>query len=131
MLKYASLHSGLTIAMTALVCVALALPVQARTPPTIATTKVDGTDNGYILSYVRHRCMSIPPLPGWTPTDPVGLRTPLAIVLIEAIRTSPTPPITYVLYRDSHFAPTAGRQTFDASGPVSVEYRNATASIAA
>jgi glyoxylase-like metal-dependent hydrolase (beta-lactamase superfamily II) len=131
MLKYAFLLVGLTIGMVALVCVALALPAQAQTPPTFATTKVDGTDNVYIFRYMRHQSMFIVTPQGVIATDPIGLRRPAAKAYVEEIRKITNAPIKYVIYNHSHFDHIAGGQPFKDLGAIFVAHKNAKARIAA
>jgi glyoxylase-like metal-dependent hydrolase (beta-lactamase superfamily II) len=111
--------------MTALVCVALALPALAQTPPTFATTKVDGTDNVYIFRYVRHQSMFIVTPQGVIATDPVGLRRPAAKAYIEEIQKITKAPIKYVIYSHSHFDHIAGGQPFKDLGAIFVAHKNA------
>jgi glyoxylase-like metal-dependent hydrolase (beta-lactamase superfamily II) len=117
--------------MTALVCVALALPAHAQTPPTFATTRVDGTDNVYIFRYMRHQSMFIVTPHGVIATDPIGLRRPAAKAYIEEIRKITKAPIKYVIYSHSHFDHIAGGQPFKDLGAIFVAHKNAKARIAA
>jgi glyoxylase-like metal-dependent hydrolase (beta-lactamase superfamily II) len=117
--------------LAALVCVALAAPARAQTPPTFATTKVDGTDNVYIFRYVRHQSMFIVTPQGVIATDPIGLRRPAAKAYIEEIQKITKAPIKYVIYSHSHFDHIAGGQPFRDLGAIFVAHKNAKARIAA
>src|SRR5262245_61047655 len=89
-----------------------------RTPPRLATTKVDGAPNVYMFRYVRHQAMFVVTPEGVIATDPIGLRRPAAKAYIEEIRKITNAPIKYVIYSHSHFDHIAGGQPFKDLGAI-------------
>jgi glyoxylase-like metal-dependent hydrolase (beta-lactamase superfamily II) len=111
--------------------VALTASAQAQSPPTFATTKVDGTENVYIFRYLRHQSMFIVTPQGVIATDPIGLRRPAAKAYIEEIQKITKVPIKYVIYSHSHFDHIAGGQPFKDLGAIFIAHKNAKARIVA
>jgi glyoxylase-like metal-dependent hydrolase (beta-lactamase superfamily II) len=111
--------------------VALTASAQAQSPPTFATTKVDGTENVYIFRYLRHQSMFIVTPQGVIATDPIGLRRPAAKAYIEEIQKITKAPIKYVIYSHSHFDHIAGGQPFKDLGAIFIAHKNAKARIVA
>jgi glyoxylase-like metal-dependent hydrolase (beta-lactamase superfamily II) len=111
--------------------VALTASAQAQSPPTFATTKVDGTENVYIFRYLRHQSMFIVTPQGVIATDPIGLRRPAAKAYIEEIQKITKAPIKYVIYIHSHFDHIAGGQPFKDLGAIFIAHKNAKARIVA
>src|SRR6201987_824667 len=111
--------------------VALTAAAQAQSPPTFATTKVDGTENVYIFRYLRHQSMFIVTPQGVIATDPIGLRRPAAKAYIEEIQKITKAPIKYVIYSHSHFDHIAGGQPFKDLGATFIAHKNAKVRIVA
>src|SRR5262245_24369042 len=107
---------------------ALTATAQAQTPPPVATTKVDGTENVYIFRYGGHQSMFIVTPPGLIATDPISERRP-AKPYIDAIQAVTKAPIKYVIYSHSHYDHIAGGKPFKDLGAVFVAHRNAKARI--
>jgi glyoxylase-like metal-dependent hydrolase (beta-lactamase superfamily II) len=96
---------------------ALAAPASAQTPPTFATTKVEGTDNVYIFRYQIHQSMFVVTKDGVIATDPISYGRPqAATTYIDEIKKITDKPIKYVIYSHHHFDHIAGGKPFKDAG---------------
>ena len=103
---------------------------QPATPPTFATTKVEGTDNVYVFRYQGHQSMFIVTKAGVIATDPIGLRRPQAVTTyIEEIKKVTSQPIKYVIYSHSHWDHAAGGKPFKDLGAKFIAHKNARAQL--
>jgi glyoxylase-like metal-dependent hydrolase (beta-lactamase superfamily II) len=102
MLRY--LAAALLVAATG-----AAPPVGAQTPPTFATTKVEGTDNVYVFRYMNHQAMFVVTSEGVIATDPIAYaRREASTVYLQEIRKITDKPIKYVIYSHHHYDHIAG-----------------------
>ena len=53
-------------------------PAAQTTPPTFATTKVEGTENVYVFRYQNHQAMFVVTQAGVIATDPISYGRPQA-----------------------------------------------------
>lgn len=102
----------------------------APSPPTFATTKVEGTDNVYIFRYQGHQSIFVVTKAGVIATDPIGLRRPQAVATyIAEIKKVTDQPIKYVIYSHSHYDHIAGGKPFKDLGARFIAHRNARAQL--
>jgi glyoxylase-like metal-dependent hydrolase (beta-lactamase superfamily II) len=119
MLRY--LAAALLVAATG-----AAPPVGAQTPPTFATTKVEGTDNVYVFRYMNHQAMFVVTSEGVIATDPIAYaRREASTVYLQEIRKITDKPIKYVIYSHHHYDHIAGGKPFKDAGAVFVAHKRA------
>ena len=117
------------IACGALAATFLGGPAQAQQPakpPTITTTKVEGTENVYIFRYQNSQSMFVVTGDGVIATDPIGYGRPQApMTYLEEIRKVTSQPVKYVIYSHNHFDHIAGGKPFKDAGAKFVAHKNA------
>ena len=90
---------------------------QAAKPPTITTTKVDGTDNVYVFRYGNRQSMFIVTPAGVIATDPIAYGFPETVpTYIKEIRKVTDKPVKYLIYSHHHFDHILGGQPFKDAG---------------
>src|SRR6478672_3483577 len=100
------------------------------TPPTFASTKVEGTDNVYIFRYQGHQSMFVVTSDGVIATDPIGLGRPQAVTTyIDEIKKVTSQPIKYVIYSHNHYDHITGGKPFKDLGARFIAHKNATAQL--
>jgi glyoxylase-like metal-dependent hydrolase (beta-lactamase superfamily II) len=113
----ACLPASMTLAQT---------PAPAPAPPLFATTKIEGTDNVYILRYQGHQAMFIVTPAGVIATDPIGRYRPQAVTTyIDEIKKITSAPIRYVVYSHHHYDHIAGGKPFKDAGATVVAHKRA------
>jgi glyoxylase-like metal-dependent hydrolase (beta-lactamase superfamily II) len=96
------------------------------TPPTFATTQVEGTDNVYVFRYQGHQSMFVVTNDGVIATDPIGLGRPQAVsTYIEEIKKVTAQPIKYVIYSHNHYDHITGGKPFKDLGARFIAHKNA------
>lgn len=119
------LRTAFAAATAAVVAVAVS-PSSAQTPPTFATTKVEGTDNVYIFRYQNHQAMFVVTKAGVIATDPISYGRPQAAkTYVEEIRKITKAPIKYLIYSHHHYDHIAGGKPFKEAGARIVAHRRA------
>ena len=112
-----------TIAFAAL---ALASPALAQSPPQIATTKVDGTDNVYIFRNGNHQSMFVVTKDGVIATDPIAYGRPTGgQTYLDEIKKVTDKPVKYVIYSHHHFDHIAGGKAFKDAGAKFIAHKRA------
>jgi len=97
----------------------------AQQPP-FATTKVEGTDNVYVLRNGNHQAMFIVTNDGVIATDPVGYGRPTGgQTYLDEIRKVTDKPIRYVIYSHHHFDHVAGGKALKDAGATFIAHRRA------
>jgi glyoxylase-like metal-dependent hydrolase (beta-lactamase superfamily II) len=100
------------------------------TPPTFATSKVEGTDNVYIFRYQGHQSMFVVTSDGVIATDPIGLGRPQAVTTyIDEIKKVTSQPIKYVIYSRNHYDHITGGKPFKDLGARFIAHKNAKAQL--
>lgn len=98
----------------------------AQTPPPIATTKVEGTDNVYIFRNGNHQAMFIVTKDGVIATDPVAYGRPTGgQAYIDEIKKVTDQPIKFVIYSHHHFDHIAGGKAFKDAGASFIAHERA------
>ena len=109
-----------SIAGVTLAVAVLGGPAQAQQPakpPTITTTKVEGTDGVYVFRYGNRQAMFIVTTDGVIATDPIGYGFPeTGPAYLSEIRKVTKQPIKYVVYSHHHFDHIAGGKPFKDAG---------------
>jgi glyoxylase-like metal-dependent hydrolase (beta-lactamase superfamily II) len=107
----------LALLSAALLTGALCASAAAQSPPPIATTKVDGTDNVYIFRNVNHQSMFIVTKDGVIATDPIAYGRPTGgQTYVDEIRKVTDKPIKYLIYSHHHYDHIAGGKAFKDAG---------------
>jgi glyoxylase-like metal-dependent hydrolase (beta-lactamase superfamily II) len=116
MLKRVLLQSGFLLAA--------AMAAQAQTtPPTFATSKVEGTENVYVFRYQGHQSVFVVTPAGVIATDPISENRPAAEAYVAEIRKITQAPIRYVIYSHHHPDHIAGGKPFKDAGATFVAHR--------
>jgi len=109
-----------TIACGALAIIFLGGPAQAQQPakpPTITTTKVEGTDGVYVFRYGNRQAMFVVTSDGVIATDPMAYGFPETVpTYISEIRKVTDKPIKYLIYSHHHYDHISGGQPFKDAG---------------
>ena len=85
--------------------------------PTIATTKVEGTDNVYIFRNGNHQSMFIVTKAGVIATDPIAYGRPTGgQSYVDEIKKVTNQPIKYLIYSHHHYDHIAGGKAFKDAG---------------
>jgi len=111
---------AILLAIAALTAAVMGGPAQAQQtakPPTITTTKVEGTDRVYVFRYGNRQSMFIVTSDGVIATDPIGYGFPETVpTYIREIRKITDKPIKYLIYSHHHFDHILGGQPFKDAG---------------
>jgi glyoxylase-like metal-dependent hydrolase (beta-lactamase superfamily II) len=117
--------------LLALVFSASAL-AQAPQRPTIATTKVEGTENVYIFRNGNHQAMFVVTSDGVIATDPIAYGRPQGgAAYVAEIRKVTDKPIRYLVYSHHHYDHIAGGQAFKDAGAKIIAHKRARERLAA
>jgi glyoxylase-like metal-dependent hydrolase (beta-lactamase superfamily II) len=112
--------------LIALLLCLIAWPAAAQTPPTFATTKVEGTDNVYIFRYMGHQAMFVVTSAGVIATDPIGyVKREASQVYLDEIRKVTKLPVKYVVYSHHHYDHVAGGKPFKDAGAKFIAHKRA------
>jgi glyoxylase-like metal-dependent hydrolase (beta-lactamase superfamily II) len=107
----------LILMSAALIAGALSAPTAAQSPPPIATTKVEGTDNVYIFRNVNHQSIFVVTKDGVIATDPIAYGRPTGgQTYVDEIKKVTDKPIKYLIYSHHHFDHIAGGKAFKDAG---------------
>jgi glyoxylase-like metal-dependent hydrolase (beta-lactamase superfamily II) len=97
----------------------------AQTPPPIATTKVEGTDNVYIFRNGNHQSMFVVTKDGVIATDPIAYGRPTGgQSYVDEIKKVTDKPIKYLVYSHHHYDHIAGGKAFKDAGARIVAHKN-------
>jgi len=111
------LQGSAGIVLAAVVLGGAAQAQQSAKPPTITTTKVEGTDGVYVFRYGNRQSMFIVTSDGVIATDPIGYGFPETVpTYIREIRKVTDKPIKYLIYSHHHFDHILGGQPFKDAG---------------
>ena len=100
-------------------------PAIAQTPPSFATSKVEGTDNVYIFRNGGHQSMFIVTKDGVIATDPIGYGRPTGgQTYVDEIRKVTDKPIKYLIYSHHHYDHIAGGKAFKDAGAIIIAHKN-------
>src|ERR1043166_1240407 len=100
-------------------------PATAQTPPPIATTKVEGTDNVYIFRNGNHQAMFVVTKDGVIATDPIAYGRPTGgQSYVDEIKKAPDKPIKYLIYSHHHYDHIAGGKAFKDAGARIIAHKN-------
>jgi glyoxylase-like metal-dependent hydrolase (beta-lactamase superfamily II) len=97
----------------------------AQTPPPIATTKVEGTDNVYIFRNGNHQSMFVVTKDGVIATDPIAYGRPTGgQSYVDEIKKITDKPIKYLVYSHHHYDHIDGGKAFKDAGARIVAHKN-------
>ena len=100
-------------------------PATAQTPPPIATTKVEGTDNVYIFRNGNHQAMFVVTKDGVIATDPIAYGRPTGgQSYVDEIKKVTDKPIKYLIYSHHHYDHIAGGKAFKDAGARIIAHKN-------
>ena len=120
---------GIVIAVVvlALVVGAVAYAQQPTlTPPSFATTLVEGTNNVYIFRAGNAQSMFVVTPAGVIATDPIGYGRPEIVeTYVDEIHKVTNKPIRYLVYSHHHFDHIAGGKPFKAAGATVIAHKRA------
>ncbi|MEA2930165.1 MAG: hypothetical protein QOG38_2593 [Hyphomicrobiales bacterium] len=103
----------------------------AQTPPPIATTKVEGTENVYIFRNGGHQSMFIVTKDGVIATDPIAYGRPTGgQSYVDEIKKVTDKPIKYLIYSHHHYDHIAGGKAFKDAGARIIAHKNVKAHLA-
>src|ERR1043166_1951851 len=103
----------------------------AQTPPPIATTKVDGTDNVYIFRNGNHQSMFVVTPAGVIATDPVAYGRPTGgQQYLDEIKKVTDKPVKFLIYSHHHYDHIAGGKAFKDAGAKIIAHKNAAVHLA-
>src|ERR1043166_1505442 len=103
----------------------------AQTPPPIATTKVEGTDNVYIFRNGNHQSMFVVTKDGVIATDPIAYGRPTGgQAYVDEIKKVTEKPIKYLIYSHHHYDHIAGGKVFKDAGARIIAHKNVKAHLA-
>jgi len=116
-------------ALVVLAAVVLGGPAQAQQPakpPTITTTKVEGTDGVYIFRYGNRQAMFVVTTDGVIATDPIGYGFPDTVpTYIREIGKVTNKPVKYLIYSHHHYDHISGGQPFKDAGAKIIAHKKA------
>ena len=99
---------------------------QTAKPPTITTTKVEGTDGVYVFRYGNRQSMFVVTTGGVIATDPIGYGFPDTVpTYLKEIRKVTDKPVKYLIYSHHHYDHISGGQPFKDAGATIVAHKKA------